>query len=45
MKTMESVNTVKQAQKSAGTDEIHAIMGGFHLINTRPEVSNESTRC
>jgi 7,8-dihydropterin-6-yl-methyl-4-(beta-D-ribofuranosyl)aminobenzene 5'-phosphate synthase len=32
------VNTVKQAQKSAGTDKIHAIMGGFHLINAKPDL-------
>jgi len=32
------VNTIKQAQKSAGTDKIHAIMGGFHLINAKPEI-------
>ncbi len=32
------VNTVKQAQKAAGTDKIHAIMGGFHLINAKPEI-------
>ncbi len=32
------VNTVKQAQKSAGTDKVHAIMGGFHLINSKPEI-------
>jgi 7,8-dihydropterin-6-yl-methyl-4-(beta-D-ribofuranosyl)aminobenzene 5'-phosphate synthase len=32
------VNTIKQAQKSAGTDKIHAIMGGFHLINAKPEL-------
>jgi 7,8-dihydropterin-6-yl-methyl-4-(beta-D-ribofuranosyl)aminobenzene 5'-phosphate synthase len=32
------VNTVKQAQKSAGTDKVHAIMGGFHLINAKPEL-------
>lgn len=32
------VNTVKQAQKAAGIEKIHAIMGGFHLINTKPEV-------
>ncbi|MFZ5867767.1 MAG: MBL fold metallo-hydrolase [Thermodesulfobacteriota bacterium] len=31
------VNTVKHAQKIAGTDKIHAIMGGFHLINAKPE--------
>ena len=32
------VNTVKQAQKAAGTDKIHAIMGGLHLINAQPAV-------
>jgi len=32
------VNTVKQAQKVAGTDKVHAIMGGFHLINAKPEL-------
>ena len=32
------VNTVKHAQRVAGTDKIHAIMGGFHLINAEPEV-------
>jgi len=32
------VNTVRHAQKIAGTDKIHAVMGGFHLINAKPEV-------
>jgi 7,8-dihydropterin-6-yl-methyl-4-(beta-D-ribofuranosyl)aminobenzene 5'-phosphate synthase len=32
------VNTIKQAQKVAGTDKIHAIMGGFHLINAKPDL-------
>jgi 7,8-dihydropterin-6-yl-methyl-4-(beta-D-ribofuranosyl)aminobenzene 5'-phosphate synthase len=32
------VNTVRQAQKIAGTDRVHAIIGGFHLINARPEI-------
>jgi 7,8-dihydropterin-6-yl-methyl-4-(beta-D-ribofuranosyl)aminobenzene 5'-phosphate synthase len=32
------VNTVKQAQKVAGMEKIHAVMGGFHLINAKPEV-------
>lgn len=32
------VNTVKQAQKSAVTEKVHAIMGGFHLINAKPEL-------
>jgi 7,8-dihydropterin-6-yl-methyl-4-(beta-D-ribofuranosyl)aminobenzene 5'-phosphate synthase len=32
------VNTVKHAQKIVGTDKVHAVMGGFHLINAKPEV-------
>jgi 7,8-dihydropterin-6-yl-methyl-4-(beta-D-ribofuranosyl)aminobenzene 5'-phosphate synthase len=32
------VNTVKQVQKSADTNKVHAIMGGFHLVNAKPEV-------
>jgi len=32
------VNTVKQAQKSAGMDKVHAVVGGFHLINAKPDV-------
>jgi 7,8-dihydropterin-6-yl-methyl-4-(beta-D-ribofuranosyl)aminobenzene 5'-phosphate synthase len=32
------VNAVKQAQKVAAMDKIHAVMGGFHLINAKPEV-------
>ena len=32
------VNTAKHAQKVAGTEKIHAVMGGFHLINAKPEV-------
>ena len=32
------VNTVKQAQKVAGIDKVHAVMGGYHLINAKPEV-------
>lgn len=32
------VNTVKQARKLTGMDKVHAVMGGFHLINTKPEV-------
>ncbi|MCX5845702.1 MAG: MBL fold metallo-hydrolase [Deltaproteobacteria bacterium] len=32
------VNTVKQAQKVAGIDKVHTVMGGFHLINAKPEV-------
>jgi len=25
------INTAKQAQKTAGTDTVHAVLGGFHL--------------
>jgi 7,8-dihydropterin-6-yl-methyl-4-(beta-D-ribofuranosyl)aminobenzene 5'-phosphate synthase len=32
------VNTVKQAQKVTGIPRIHAIMGGFHLTNAKPEI-------
>ncbi|MBI4963677.1 MAG: MBL fold metallo-hydrolase [Desulfomonile tiedjei] len=32
------VNTVKHAQKIAGTEKVHAVMGGFHLINAKPEI-------
>ncbi|MBM4277817.1 MAG: MBL fold metallo-hydrolase [Deltaproteobacteria bacterium] len=32
------VNTVKHAQKVSGVDKIHAVIGGFHLINARPEI-------
>jgi 7,8-dihydropterin-6-yl-methyl-4-(beta-D-ribofuranosyl)aminobenzene 5'-phosphate synthase len=32
------VNTVRQAQKVSGTDKIHAIMGGLHLINADPVI-------
>lgn len=31
------VNTVKHAQKVSGTEKVHAIMGGFHLIVAKPE--------
>jgi 7,8-dihydropterin-6-yl-methyl-4-(beta-D-ribofuranosyl)aminobenzene 5'-phosphate synthase len=32
------VNTVKHAQKVSGIEKIHAVMGGFHLINAKPEI-------
>lgn len=32
------VNTVTHAQKIAAADTVHAVMGGFHLINAAPEV-------
>jgi len=32
------VNTVKHAQKVSGTEKVHAIMGGFHLIVAKPDL-------
>ncbi len=32
------VNTVNQARKVSGVDKVHAVMGGFHLINAKPEI-------
>jgi 7,8-dihydropterin-6-yl-methyl-4-(beta-D-ribofuranosyl)aminobenzene 5'-phosphate synthase len=32
------VNTVRHALKITGTDRVHAIMGGFHLANAKPEI-------
>jgi 7,8-dihydropterin-6-yl-methyl-4-(beta-D-ribofuranosyl)aminobenzene 5'-phosphate synthase len=32
------VNTVRHSQKIAGIDKLHAVMGGFHLINAKPEI-------
>jgi 7,8-dihydropterin-6-yl-methyl-4-(beta-D-ribofuranosyl)aminobenzene 5'-phosphate synthase len=32
------VNMVKHAQKISGTEKVHAIMGGFHLIVAKPEL-------
>jgi 7,8-dihydropterin-6-yl-methyl-4-(beta-D-ribofuranosyl)aminobenzene 5'-phosphate synthase len=32
------VNTVRQAQKISGIKKIHAIIGGFHLINAGAEI-------
>ncbi len=32
------VNTIKHMQKIAGTDRIHTVLGGFHLINAKPEI-------
>lgn len=32
------VNMVKHVQKVAATEKVHALMGGFHLINATPEV-------
>jgi 7,8-dihydropterin-6-yl-methyl-4-(beta-D-ribofuranosyl)aminobenzene 5'-phosphate synthase len=36
------VNTVRQAQKVSGVERIHAILGGFHLINAKPEVIEDT---
>jgi 7,8-dihydropterin-6-yl-methyl-4-(beta-D-ribofuranosyl)aminobenzene 5'-phosphate synthase len=32
------VHTVRQAQRVSGIEQIHAILGGFHLINAKPEI-------
>jgi 7,8-dihydropterin-6-yl-methyl-4-(beta-D-ribofuranosyl)aminobenzene 5'-phosphate synthase len=32
------VNTVHHAQKITGIDKIHAVIGGFHLVNTDTEI-------
>lgn len=32
------VNTVKHSQKIAETDQLHAVLGGFHLINAKQEI-------
>lgn len=32
------VNTTRCAQKISGIDRLHAVMGGFHLVNAAPEI-------
>jgi len=32
------VNAVKTAQKITGVEKIHTVMGGFHLVESKPEV-------
>lgn len=32
------INTVKHAQKMTGIDKVHAVIGGCHLINAKPEL-------
>jgi len=32
------VNTVKHAQTISGTEKVHAVIGGFHLVNAAPEI-------
>jgi 7,8-dihydropterin-6-yl-methyl-4-(beta-D-ribofuranosyl)aminobenzene 5'-phosphate synthase len=32
------VNIVKHAQKISGIEKVHAVIGGFHLVNAAPEI-------
>lgn len=32
------VNTVRHAQKLTGVEKVYAVMGGFHLINAKPDI-------
>ena len=32
------VNTVKHIRKMSGVEKVHAVVGGFHLVNAKPEV-------
>ena len=32
------INTVRHARKMSGTEKVHAVIGGFHLVNASPEV-------
>ena len=32
------INTVKHVRKMAGIDKVHAVLGGFHLVNAQPEI-------
>ncbi len=36
------VNTIKQARRISGIEKIHAVLGGFHLINAKPEVIQQT---
>jgi 7,8-dihydropterin-6-yl-methyl-4-(beta-D-ribofuranosyl)aminobenzene 5'-phosphate synthase len=36
------VNTVKQAQKITGIERVHAIIGGFHLVNSAQDLINKT---
>lgn len=38
------VNTVKHVQKITEIKKVHAIIGGFHLINVKPEVIEKTVR-
>jgi len=32
------INTVKHVQKMTGIEKVHAVLGGFHLVNAEPEI-------
>jgi 7,8-dihydropterin-6-yl-methyl-4-(beta-D-ribofuranosyl)aminobenzene 5'-phosphate synthase len=32
------INTVRHAQKMTGINRVHAVIGGFHLVNAEPEI-------
>jgi 7,8-dihydropterin-6-yl-methyl-4-(beta-D-ribofuranosyl)aminobenzene 5'-phosphate synthase len=32
------VNTVRHAQKITGIDKVYVVIGGFHLVNAKPEI-------
>jgi 7,8-dihydropterin-6-yl-methyl-4-(beta-D-ribofuranosyl)aminobenzene 5'-phosphate synthase len=32
------VNAVRHSQKITGIEKVHAVLGGFHLINAKPEI-------
>ena len=36
------VNTVRHAQKISGIEEVHAVIGGFHLANAAPEIIKQT---
>lgn len=31
------INTIRQAQRLTGTEEVYAVIGGFHLVNATPK--------
>lgn len=38
------INTVKYAKKITGENKVHAIMGGFHLSGSKPEVREKTLK-
>ncbi len=36
------INTTKHAQTMTGVKKVHAVMGGFHLTGTRPEIIDKT---